>query len=180
MRAEVCVCVGGGCPRASSLDKDPTAGQRRPSGVGGFSSPCPLQPRTTFSKSGCQRGRLAGTLTDLCWISTLPRESLGLLCMSLQIRRNMQRKTAHCRRRSAARAALGAEPSIPRCSKELPSGRTPAETSARPGPTPGLGPDRCQRLAHLALACPGVAPDAGAALRAPTPFRHPWARRGPA
>lgn len=169
-----------GGPIASSPDKEPTAGRSRPSGVRGFASPCPLQPRTTFSKSGCQRGRLAGTLTDLYWISALPRESLGLLCMSLQIRRNMQRKTAHCRRGSAARAARGVEPFIPRYSKELPSGHTTAETSARPGPTPGLGPDRCQRLAHLALACPGVAPNAGAALRAPAPFRHPWARRGPA
>lgn len=95
--------------------------------------PCPLQPWTTFSKSGCQRGRLAGTLTDMCWISALPRKSLGLLCMSLQIRRTMQRKTAHCGRGSAARAARGVEPPIPPCSKELPSGRKPAETSVRPG-----------------------------------------------
>lgn len=169
-----------GGPKASPPNKEPTVGQSRPSGVGGFASPCPLQLRTTFSKSGCQRGRLAGTLFGLCWISALPRESLGLLCMSLQIRRNMQRKTAHCEPGSAARAACEAEPSIPPCSKELLSGRTPGETSARSGPTPGLGLDQCQRLAHLALACPDVAPDASAALRAPAPFRHPWARRGPA
>lgn len=60
----------------------PRAGRSRPSSVGGFASPCPLQPRATFPKSGCQRGRLARTLTGLCWISALPRESLGLLCMS--------------------------------------------------------------------------------------------------
>lgn len=167
-----------GVPRASPPDKEPTAGSR-PSGVGGFSAPARCN-RGRPSPNLAASGGASQALTDMCWISALPHKSLGLLCMSLQIRRNMQRKTAHCGRGSAARAARGAEPPIPPCSKELPSGRKPAETSARPGPITGFGPDRCQRLAHLALACPGVAPDVGAALRAPAPFPHPWARRGPA